>query len=196
MSFTGAGERPPWLTRVSSTCGGTIRLARSLISADTRAVHTSARLERFFLGRPGKAPPATIWLPLCVGSAGSGGCWDWSPAGCVTSHRAVRAQLGVVKAPRVAKCTGFPFCCGAAAPCLCATHSLLLKESVQTCSYKSQHGDCSWWYRIVCLTFVCFLRFLFLSNLYPHRGAQTHNPKIKSHTLPRLSQPGTHELPI
>ena len=34
----------------------------------------------------------------------------------------------------------------------------------------------------------------FSSNLYTQRGAQTHNPKIKSHMLYQLSQPDALRL--
>ena len=36
-----------------------------------------------------------------------------------------------------------------------------------------------------------FFKILFLSNCYTHSGVWTHDPKIKSHMLHRLSQPGT-----
>ena len=42
-----------------------------------------------------------------------------------------------------------------------------------------------------CSCFVLFFKILFLSHLYPQRGARTHNPEIKSRMLFRLSQPGT-----
>ena len=35
-----------------------------------------------------------------------------------------------------------------------------------------------------------FHLFIFLSNLYTQREAQTHNPEIRSHMLHQLSQPG------
>jgi len=38
---------------------------------------------------------------------------------------------------------------------------------------------------------IFFLSFYLLSNLYTQHGAQTHNPKVKSHMLFWLSQPGT-----
>ena len=41
-----------------------------------------------------------------------------------------------------------------------------------------------------------FLKILLLTNLSLQRGAQTHNPEIKSHMLHRLSQPGAPTLCI
>ena len=41
---------------------------------------------------------------------------------------------------------------------------------------------------VVCLF---FLTILFVSNLYTHWDTRTYNPKVKSHTLYRLNQPGT-----
>jgi len=38
--------------------------------------------------------------------------------------------------------------------------------------------------------FACFLKILFLSNLYTQRGVQIYNPEIKSPILYWLSQPG------
>lgn len=38
--------------------------------------------------------------------------------------------------------------------------------------------------------FYLFLKISFLSYLYTQRGAQTHNPEIKSSMLYQLSQPG------
>ena len=35
-----------------------------------------------------------------------------------------------------------------------------------------------------------FLIFVFLSNLYTQHKARNHNPKIKSHMLYQVSQPG------
>ena len=40
------------------------------------------------------------------------------------------------------------------------------------------------------------LIYLFLSNLYHQRGAQTHNSEIKGHTLFQLSQPDVPTVTI
>ena len=43
---------------------------------------------------------------------------------------------------------------------------------------------------------IFLIKKIFLSHLYTHHGAQTHDPEIRSHILYRLSQPGVPIVPV
>lgn len=63
------------------------------------------------------------------------------------------------------------------------------------CSFGNarQRECCHWFYFLQCFFFLGGVKFYFyfsLSRFHAHRGAQTHDPEIKSYRLYRLMQPG------
>jgi len=74
----------------------------------------------------------------------------------------------------------------------CWTSSCAYLPSVYRYIYLFGCNGCSC---LLTISFSFLFKIVFLSNLYTQRGAWTHNPDIKSHTL-RLSQLGAPLLTI
>ena len=83
----------------------------------------------------------------------------------------------------------------ATSTCLSSTCLFLVPPSFTFSSAAIRH-KASLWLGLISRILMILFYFVFWSNFYTQHGALTQNPKIKSHTLYRLSQPDAPPEPL